>query len=239
MRLPTTSKHVRVDLLHPTFKARLDAFFKHPEIAGQCAIVSGVRSYADQKYFWDLYQSGKGNLAANPDRYMSNGKWKGSYHMQQPDGYGHAVDLRIIGRKLTRARCAEIAKTYGIVQTVRSEWWHMQWQTHSKVFAAPAMKGAKTETKTAKKAKVNLKGVAAALAEMREKIALYPLRKGARNSLVRTLQELLNAKNFGCGFPDGIWGRKTDKAVRAFQRQSGLVVDGIVGTKTWDKLVGG
>jgi len=226
-------------LLHPTFKARLDAFFKHPEIAGKCAIVSGVRSYADQKYFWDLYQSGKGNLAANPDRYMSNGKWKGSYHMQQPDGYGHAVDLRITGRGLTRLRCAQIAKTYGIVQTVRSEWWHMQWQTHSAIFDAPAMKGAKTETKTAKKAKVDMKGVAAALGEVRQKIALYPLKRGARNTNVKVVQELLNAKGFGCGFPDGIFGRKTLKAVKLFQRQSGLVCDGIVGTKTWDKLCGG
>ena len=58
MVLPTTSKHVRVDLLHPTFKARLEALLNtEPEIASRARIVSGVRSFADQKYFWDGYQN--------------------------------------------------------------------------------------------------------------------------------------------------------------------------------------
>ena len=35
---------------------------------------------------------------------------------------------------------------------------------------------------------------------------------------------------------DGIFGSKTEAAVKAFQKANGLTVDGIVGVKTWEKL---
>ncbi|MDO9084707.1 MAG: peptidoglycan-binding protein [Anaerolineaceae bacterium] len=38
------------------------------------------------------------------------------------------------------------------------------------------------------------------------------------------------------GIPDGIFGKKTDQAVRNFQEKNGLVVDGIVGPITWNIL---
>ena len=40
------------------------------------------------------------------------------------------------------------------------------------------------------------------------------------------------------GMPDSqpVFGPKTEAAVRAFQRQRGIVPDGIVGPKTWAEL---
>ena len=61
------------------------------------------------------------------------------------------------------------------------------------------------------------------------------LRKGNRGTDVRTLQTLLGDKGYTV-LVDGIFGNKTYEAVKAFQTDRGLVVDGVVGVKTWKKL---
>jgi len=50
-------------------------------------------------------------------------------------------------------------------------------------------------------------------------------------------QEALNALGFACGDLDGIFGGYTERAVREFQRNSGLSVDGILGTTTVHALM--
>ena len=42
--------------------------------------------------------------------------------------------------------------------------------------------------------------------------------------------------DFGTGGLDGIFGAKTDEAVRNYQRNVGLLVDGIIGCNTWRSL---
>jgi hypothetical protein len=65
----------------------------------------------------------------------------------------------------------------------------------------------------------------------------YPtLRRGAEGDLVTQLQDLL-AKAGSTLQIDGIFGAGTQSAVRAFQSKYGLEVDGIVGSKTWAKLL--
>jgi len=61
------------------------------------------------------------------------------------------------------------------------------------------------------------------------------LEKGSKGDKVRQLQEFLNGKGASLGV-DGRFGNKTDAAVRRFQTENGLVVDGVVGTQTWDAL---
>ena len=58
------------------------------------------------------------------------------------------------------------------------------------------------------------------------------LKKGSRGAAVKELQTLLNAHGFDCGTADGIFGDKTEKAVRACQATYGLTVDGVAGVKT-------
>ena len=58
------------------------------------------------------------------------------------------------------------------------------------------------------------------------------LRKGDSGLTVQWLQEMLLAAGHELGKADGIFGAKTELAVRAFQRASGLVVDGLAGKKT-------
>jgi hypothetical protein len=66
----------------------------------------------------------------------------------------------------------------------------------------------------------------------------YPLlKKGTKNGFVKDLQELLN--KFGHKLvADGDFGAKTEVVVKAFQKAKGLIPDGVVGPKTWDKLNG-
>jgi len=65
----------------------------------------------------------------------------------------------------------------------------------------------------------------------------YPtLRLGSRGTYVRFLQQLLESNLYPVGTIDGIFGSRTDTAVRAFQQNNSLTVDGIVGRNTWNSL---
>ncbi len=57
------------------------------------------------------------------------------------------------------------------------------------------------------------------------------LKRGSRGDLVKTLQELLLAKGYKLS-TDGVFGPGTEAQVKAFQKDKGLVADGIVGPKT-------
>lgn len=67
-------------------------------------------------------------------------------------------------------------------------------------------------------------------------ITLPNLKEGSRGAEVIKLQETLKQLNFYSGATDGIFGAQTKDAVIRFQRDRGLVADGIVGSKTWSKL---
>ena len=64
------------------------------------------------------------------------------------------------------------------------------------------------------------------------------IKKGSRGEYVTLLQTMLINRGYSCGSAgaDGVFGTKTDSAVRTFQKAAGLVVDGIVGPKTWAAL---
>jgi N-acetylmuramoyl-L-alanine amidase len=61
----------------------------------------------------------------------------------------------------------------------------------------------------------------------------YPFDRGDD---VRALQSALSLLGFDPGREDGILGDRTDRAVREFQRNVGLIPDGIVGSTTIDSL---
>ncbi|RIK82104.1 MAG: TIGR02594 family protein [Planctomycetota bacterium] len=67
------------------------------------------------------------------------------------------------------------------------------------------------------------------------------LRRGSRGPDVVQLQKLLNQKVVPCPnlTADGDFGPRTENAVRMFQTQQRLGVDGIVGPNTWAKLQAG
>lgn len=66
--------------------------------------------------------------------------------------------------------------------------------------------------------------------------AVFLLRLGSRGSDVIKLQTALNALGYACGAADGIFGVKTEAAVRRFQRAQQLAVDGVAGRMTWTAI---
>lgn len=65
------------------------------------------------------------------------------------------------------------------------------------------------------------------------------LRKGSKGSAVKALQLLLYGNQCSCGVAgaDGDFGNGTLAAVKEYQKKKGLVVDGVVGAKTWGALL--
>jgi peptidoglycan hydrolase-like protein with peptidoglycan-binding domain len=73
---------------------------------------------------------------------------------------------------------------------------------------------------------------------------IVQVRRGSTGEAVRGVQEEFRFRNL-TGDPaqgvqvDGIFGPKTDEAVRGFQQSLGIGVDGIVGALTWRALISG
>lgn len=82
------------------------------------------------------------------------------------------------------------------------------------------------------------RGKAVVLAETATAMQLATLRRGGarQHSAITRLQQLLNTLNL-LAHTTGEFDAETERAVCEFQRNSGLVVDGVVGEKTWSALL--
>lgn len=97
------------------------------------------------------------------------------------------------------------------------------------------LNGLEDRRKYLQKAKValaNLEGIRISLGEGGNTTVL---RRGSFGDAVGELQELLVAKGFDISI-DNDFGPGTELAVRMFQKNNGLVADGIVGKNTWASL---
>lgn len=64
------------------------------------------------------------------------------------------------------------------------------------------------------------------------------VKHGSRGNYVFVLQDALNSLGYFTGGLDGIFGNHTQSAVREFQRENQLAIDGIAGCDTWTALAG-
>ena len=65
----------------------------------------------------------------------------------------------------------------------------------------------------------------------------YPTcRRGNRSTYVLILQDALNALGYPAGGLDGIFGARTETALKGAQRAFGLTADGICGCASWRKI---
>ncbi len=227
MPLPVTSSKVNVSGFEPVFEDRLHCFFEDPRITGKAAILSGCRSTARQRQLYDgwVRRLPGFNLAANPDRIFGGGKWRGSWHMQQPDGFCYAVDLRrkknlLLQWKISWEELTSVASEYGLRATVPGEAWHFQHRNSSSIFPSR---------------KVPEDGVRP-----------WPRRPPGRPLLKKRLS-VTNRRNSVDHVKwlqsqilflraDGVFGKRSQRKVMDLQSIWGLTPDGIVGPATWDLL---
>ena len=211
-QIPIANKRVDLSLIHPKFMDRIKLFFGDDRIKGKVVVVSGCRSYAEQKRLYDKYRGGKGNLAANPDWNRTHGCFKGSFHQEQPDGYAYAIDLRITG-KVSTTEVTSVAERYGFRPTVAGEWWHFQPRDADGWFPSTSFPDDDVPVKP-----MDWKGLLAYIVSIGQSIGQCPIKRGSKGPEVRIVQQRLNALDFSCGAADGVFGRKTTKAVKQFQR---------------------
>lgn len=62
------------------------------------------------------------------------------------------------------------------------------------------------------------------------KLQMPTLKRGNRGAVVKIAQALLRIED------DGVFGSKTEAAVKEFQKANGLTPDGVVGVRTWRAL---
>ena len=65
---------------------------------------------------------------------------------------------------------------------------------------------------------------------------MQQIKSGSKGEVVELVQRMLNEKGYACGSADGIFGAKTESAVKSYQKAKGLSADGIVGDITYAKL---
>lgn len=72
-------------------------------------------------------------------------------------------------------------------------------------------------------------------------VELDELKSGDEGNQVKCVQRTLYSLGYdlGASLVDGVFGDKTDSAIRKYQKRYGLKVDGVVGQETWNKILKG
>lgn len=235
---------------------------------------SAYRRYADQVYFWNLYRSGRGNLAARPgtsnhgwgraidlaapsmrryiDRYGSPYRWRkveafsewwhvnytGSYRLGPDPGTSQRYPIL---RKGSRYSCLgtavkEVQRRLGGTPSGR-----FGDRLGERVRAFQRKHGLKADGIVGERTWLKLRKVTRGVSNAN---VLEPPERVDRPLVgvdVRAAQGLLNQRFRDTGSNrriaiDGVLGQDTASAVREFQAQRNLEVDGRVGERTWSEL---
>ena len=185
-------------------------------------MTSGYRSIGEQN---TLYEQGRTNRSKP---IVTNVRGGHSYH-----NYGLAVDFVILSDNGRRAlwtvnekwrQVANLAKALGFT-------WGGDWSGF-KDYSHLQMNGGLTinDLLNGKRPKLISKIETSGLNTSIEYRLKSPYMRGAN---IKRIQEAVGMSKKQI---DGIYGPITEKAVKAFQKENGLVIDGIVAKETWDKL---
>jgi hypothetical protein len=208
----TTYRGERVSFPHRTL---LNAYEREYNVPVQ--LNEGARTITEQTRFWNLWRSGRGNLAAFPNPAAPHIKF-GRRH--------HALDINAGSGRGQAQHVAAFYRKHGVpvVFNVRSEPWHMDTLDESALLRASARIGKANDSEGDPVLKYRSTGPAVVTL----KKLLYD--KGIRNfSSTPTGKPSSNRFN-------PFFGKHTKDAVQRFQSENGMSPDGIVGPTLWRKL---
>jgi hypothetical protein len=231
-------------LVEPAARA-MNALVKAAAADGVVISATGTyRTYDRQEaLFLDRYTTKR--LDGRPTRV-----WNGTTYWQKPGtamaavpgtsnhGWGLAVDFATVRNgqvvSLSSKELKWLAKNgpkFGWWNTVSSENWHWTYCLGDAVPKAVRDLDGEPAAAPASTKKAPPAGMGEAIAAARKKV----LRRGDKGNDVFWLQVALN--NHGAGLKvDRDFGPATERAVRKFQKDKGLTVDGVVGRQTWKAL---
>ena len=215
-------------------------------LSGQKTVCTGCRYHGLQAY--DCAQLTRYACKAGGQELVSgaNGQWtktawaaKGTidslpdvpgvllYHKASSGEMSH-TGVYVGGGLAVEARSA----AYGVVKTaVKSRSW-THWAALPGVLSDDGGQSSIPETKPQESPSKPQTGASGTVV-----MAMKTLREGSKGTQVKVLQWLLNQSGFDAGKVDGIFGKGTKAAVRAYQKANGLDDDGVVGKNTWTKLL--
>ncbi|WP_182004777.1 peptidoglycan-binding protein [Priestia aryabhattai] len=181
------------------------------------AITQGFRSFAEQDALYAIGRTKKGTK-------VTNAKGGQSIH-----NYGLAVDFCIFDDN--KQPCWTVNKEWKRVVEI-AEGLGFESGIHWKFYDAPHLQ--MTFGLTLAQLKAGKRPAGSATPTVTKKSTL--LENGASGSAVKDLQEKLIKLGYELGKVDAQFGKLTDAAVRKFQKDNKLDVDGIAGAKTLAKV---
>lgn len=205
--------------LYGTFEQRLRRLMA--DAPGNVSINSGYRSVDRQRQLWQkaLRKYGSAEAADNwvapPGNSMHN--------------HGFAADLKYASNATKRWVHANAGK-YGLHFPLSNEDWHIE-------LAKPG--GGRYSTSEAQQ----LRGSGGDSGHVHGsgggvEPAATVLKRDSRGGSVKSAQKMLQSMGLYQGALDGIYGPKTEQAVKRYQQSQGLRVDGVIGPNTWGALSG-
>ena len=203
-------------------KAALKALAEAEKAGLDILITQGLRTYAEQDA---LYAQGR----TKPGKIVTNARAGYSYH-----NFGLAFDFVIIknGKAVWDENHPDWKKFVAICKKHGFEWGG-DWKSF-KDYPHFQMTGGLSLAQCRAKWPGGWKpGKSSGGGSMYKADDTLPLKFGSKDGskkLVSKVQKALGIK------ADGYYGPNTEKAVKEFQTKKGLVVDGIVGEKTWAAL---
>lgn len=157
-----------------------------------------------------------------PAKYRSDGKGNAS-HMGAYLGGGEAIHASQSRGKVAMSRFEG--------KTIKNGGWNM--------VGLPKWVDYGLEGETQANAQAAGEAVQEGVSKVPEDVSrFYTVRRGCLGGAVRRLQEWLTDAGYDIGQSgiDGDFGRATEAALRKFQHERGLQVDGICGQRTWGEL---